>query len=317
MQALFNNIAGAGHLAYLKEAVEDNVNMPCLGGIKRNSDITIPERHLGLVTEEDHPLLEKNSKKLADIIEESLDIDLLVNKLPDINFENQWKVLNSPTRKSFVRIGVAVDNAFCFYYQDNLDLLKENGAQLVFFSPVNDHNLPADLDGLYFGGGYPELFAKKLAGNKKLRNQILKESQNGMPIYGECGGFMYLCKDICDFEGNTYDMANCFSFSTAMFPKLKALGYREITLTKDTVIGQSGFKIRGHEFHYSGIKEPLGGKDMENVYKTSDRLGRKKMLQGFQINNTLGSYGHLHFASCPGSASSFVGNCLNYRHERG
>jgi len=334
---IFNNLGSARHLEYLKEALEDNVSMPCLGGILRNTDISIPERHLGLFTQFDHPLAKKDSDRLADIIEKSINIDKLINSLDDIDFkitsstDIDRKKTDSTSNctaqtafeikdKSNVRIGVAMDNAFCFYYQDNFDILSAKGAELVFFSPVNDKNLPDNIDGLYFGGGYPELFAKQLSENKNMCSDILEASLNSMPVYGECGGFMYLCREIADTKGNFYPMTGCFPFATEMFSRLKALGYRQITLKKDTLIGRQGCSVKGHEYHYSGIVKDGKEKSIETVYEVFPRIKRgveqMQISEGYSMRNTLGSYIHLHFGSRPECAENFVKKCREYQKKR-
>ena len=312
---IFNNIGSERHLEYLREALENNVDMPCLGGILRDKDITIPERHLGLVTDNDHPLSDQNKEKLADLIEKSIDIQYLLNILPDIPADSGFDQKHLNISKKCVNIGVARDNAFCFYYQDNLDMLQKNGANLVFFSPIKDKRLPENLDGLYFGGGYPELFAEKLSKNMKLAAQVREKSINGMPIYGECGGFMYLCSKLYTYDGREYPMSGCLPFTTRMFTKLKALGYREISLSEDTIIGRAGQKIKGHEFHYSETDDLLMEIKINNIYKAGDRSGQKKKLKGYRINNTLGSYCHLHFGSCPDAAMTFINVCRNYKEQ--
>ncbi len=295
---IFNNLGSSRHLQYLKEAVQDRVEMPCLGGILRNTEIAIPERHLGLVTQEDHPLSKESIDRLADLIEKSIDLDALLNNLMDITLPGQTHRRPQPRIERMVRIAVARDRAFCFYYADNLNLLEDLGAELIFFSPMADNNLPHDIDGLYFGGGYPELFAKKLAGNRALGNRVKEKSADCMPIYGECGGFMYLCEELVDLNNNRYRMTGCFPFATRMFTRLKALGYREITLTRNTVIGNAGLTIRGHEFHYSELVNL--SREVQTAYAVTDRSGMDKAPEGYVINHTLGSYNHLHFGSQPG-----------------
>ena len=195
-------------------------------------------------------------------------------------------------------------------------MLENQGAKLIFFSPIKDNKLPENLDGLYFGGGYPELFAKQLAENTNLRSEVLKKSMEGMPIYGECGGFMYLCSAIRGTDGIVYPMTGCFPFITIMFTRLKALGYREITLTKDTLMGKCGQTVKGHEFHYSEISGTQEDSNVKTVYKLSARTGIKKASEGYRIFNTLGSYIHLHFGSQPECAINFADNCLAYRDKR-
>lgn len=308
---IFNHLGSSRHMNYLMDAIAGHVDMPCLGGIVHNEDIAIPERHLGLITREDHPLSDENVQQLADIIEDSLDLDAILEQLPDVHLPE----LKEPVAAAkTVKIGIARDQAFCFYYRDNLELLEQYGAELIYFSPVKDDTLPADIDGLYFGGGYPELYARQLADNELLRKQIKQKSNDGMPIYGECGGFMYLCDELWDQDGNRYPMAGCFPFTSKMFPRLKALGYREIRLTAETILGGSGIKIRGHEFHYSELTRTE--ENIQTVYRIADRIGMEKQPDGYLIENTLGSYNHLHFGSQPAAAESLVDHCRRYRRGR-
>ena len=176
---IFNQLGSSRHLNYLKDALSDHVQMPCLGGMLRNVDIAIPERHLGLVTLQDHPLSPIAINRLADFIESSVDIDALLDCFSDIHVDMQTDSSPCPPQSCRVRIGVAMDPAFCFYYPDNLDALTTEGAELVPFSPITDSCLPEGLGGLYFGGGYPELHAEKLAANSQLRSQVLASSLNG------------------------------------------------------------------------------------------------------------------------------------------
>jgi cobyrinic acid a,c-diamide synthase len=287
--------------------------MPCLGGVVRNQEIAIPERHLGLVTREDHPLDRRTVDKLADIIEDSINLDKLLDALPDMDPARTSAVEGAGADQP-VRIAVARDNAFCFYYQDNLDLLEAQGAKIVNFSPLSDDDLPQDVSGLYFGGGYPELFAGKLADNRGLRDRIREQSRAGMPIYAECGGFMYLCEELVDLNRQRYPMVGCFPFATKMFPRLKALGYREVTLTQDTPIGRKDVRIRGHEFHYSELTRLAP--DIQTVYRVADRTGLDRPPGGYQINQTLGSYNHLHFGSQPAVAGHFVASCREFRRSQ-
>ncbi len=311
---MFNHLGSSRHLQYLNEALVDNVRMPCLGGIPHNEDIVIPERHLGLVTPHDHALSGKSIEMLANLIEENIDLDKLINNLPNVKFSEEFGQGSIHYREKKVRIGVARDKAFCFYYQDNFDLLEQNGAELIFFSPISDSRLPPDIDGLYFGGGYPELNADALEKNVTLRNEVNTRCIRGMPIYAECGGFMYLCDKLWDQNGNQYAMAGCFALTTKMFPRLKALGYREVTLKKDTILGKSGQRMRGHEFHYSELHQLSA--DTETVYRISDRAGMEKPPGGYVVHRTLGSYNHLHFGSQPETAKHFVESCVIYQHER-
>ncbi len=303
---IFNNLGSDGHLQYLIEALAGNVRMPCLGGILKDSRVTIPERHLGLVTDDEYTLSDRRIEQLADLIDRYVDVDLLLDRLEDFEPGNDRTPIVRP-RENRVKIGVARDKAFCFYYQENLDLIASAGAEIVPFSPIADRRLPQGLDGIYLGGGYPELFAESLSKNKKLLEQICEKSRQGLPIYAECGGFMYLCESLTDLNARTFQMAGCFPLQAKMLPDLKALGYREITLARDTILGEMGLVIRGHEFHFSTISGELEDA-VKPVYVVTNSMAGNKST-GYQVNNTLGSYHHLHFGSCLPAAAGFVAAC--------
>jgi cobyrinic acid a,c-diamide synthase len=208
-----------------------------------------------------------------------------------------------------VRIAVARDAAFCFVYEDNLRLLREQGAELHFFSPLRDAALPEDVSGIYLPGGYPELFAPSLAANETLKNNIAAAIEAGMPVYAECGGFIYLTRGVVT-DRDHHPFVGIFPVQTRMLPRRKALGYREVTLSDDSIIGPKGSRARGHEFHYSEM-EPMP--DMvERLYEVSKNefsLGR----EGYRYKNCLASYIHLHFGSSPDIAGTLVAHCKAFR----
>ena len=313
---VLNRLGSNRHLQFIREAFEDHVDIPLLGGLIREDWLNLPERHLGLVTQDENPLQPEYIDRLADLIENSLNLNMLLDNLPEPDVR---KVSRKPElhNKYPVRIGVARDEAFCFYYQDNFDLLKQYGAELVFFSPLQDRSLPQNIDGLYLGGGYPELFLETLSENRELIEEIKKLGNNGFPIYAECGGFMYLTEGIEDKKLCFYPMAGIFPVKIMMLNRLKALGYREVTLKASNLLGKPGEKIRGHEFHYSEIKKITGKIDpvvednrVNLVYQLSDRPGLKIREEGYMKKNVLGSYVHLHFGSNPQIAENFVMACL-------
>jgi cobyrinic acid a,c-diamide synthase len=309
----FNRLGSERHLSYLRDALTGAVRMPCLGGFRRDEAISVPERHLGLVTAEDHPLDDRRIGRLAAMVEDGLDLDALLGGLPPVPLEAAESEPGVPVPPA-VRIGVARDRAFCFYYADNLELLERCGALLVPFSPLADRELPAGLDGLYFGGGYPELHAGTLAANAGMRAAVRAASADGMPIYAECGGFMYLCDRLRSLSGEEAPMVGCFPFTTRMLPRLKAMGYREVRITRDTILGKAGTVVRGHEFHYSDTEPPTAA--VETVYATAARDGSTPTAPGVVTGRTLASYVHLHFGSAPHTAAAFVRACRSYRLER-
>lgn len=314
---VFNNLGSKRHLDFLKDAMAEYApRMSCLGGLLRDDALCLPERHLGLTTTEDHPLSAQQIERLADAVEEGLDLDDLLRHLPPLSADSP-DAAAFPRRRPDVRIAVARDAAFCFYYPDNLELLQAAGAEVVPFSPLTDGALPEDVDGIYLGGGYPELHARRLSQNARLRERIRRDGLNGMPIYGECGGFMYLCRELEDIEGRAHAMCGCFPFRAHMHSKLRKLGYREVTLTADTLLGEKNRVLRGHEFHYSDITGGYEGNGVATVYSTvNSRAGKAPSMEGYVLNRTLGSYVHLHFGSRPECAGAFADACRAYRREK-
>jgi cobyrinic acid a,c-diamide synthase len=308
---VFNRIGSPRHLQYLSEALAATVDMPILGGIPRSAPVSIPERYLGLVTREDLIDDDRFVLEIKTLVEANLDIDRLIELLPARCSEAPTAEPAFGGAQKAVRIAVARDAAFCFYYQDNFDRLVENGAELVWFSPLQDDRLPEDVHGIYFGGGYPELHAVRLAANQGLKNQILASSRAGMPIYGECGGLMYLGTSLQDLEGRRHAMTGCLPLKTRMLERLRALGYRQVQLEADNLLGEKGLVVRGHEFHYSEI---IGGADALNTtYRLQSRNGESFVREGYWRRRTLGSYVHLHFGSAPQVPAAFVEHCRRYR----
>lgn len=313
---IFSKTGSTRHYQYLKTAVEQHCQTPCLGHVPRNDQIVMPERHLGLVTADECAMDRSTLDTLNSMIKENIDLEKLIRLLNPISVctgketDSFNQVVKEPPR-----IAVARDRAFCFYYPDNLEILEQFGATLIEFSPLNDNRLPENIDGIYFGGGYPEVFAKDLANKKDLMAQINSYSVQGMPIYGECGGFMILCRQVSDVRNSKqYNMAGCFDFTVKMSTRLRSLGYREITLKQDSIIGKKGQTIRGHEFHYSSVENQTDY--YKNIYQVSSRAGQDIQLKGYMTKNTLGSYLHLHFGSNPECALQFVQMCAQYKKDR-
>lgn len=314
---IFNNVGSDSHARILREAMEAaEPALPVIGCIPADDRLDIPSRHLGLVTAEENRLPAHFLDHLVNVIKESLDLGLLWS-VADSPGPAAGTSLNLPTAAGSepVRIGVARDEAFCFVYEDNLRMLAAAGAEIVPFSPLRDAGLPADLQGLYLPGGYPELFAGELAANLPMKEAIALAAADGMPVYAECGGFMYLTEGLVPLQGPieaTHRFVGVFPVTTRMLPRRKALGYREIELAGESVIGGPGMVARGHEFHYSEISEmPAGIERLFRVRRGSVELG----MEGYRVRNCLGSYLHLHFGSCPELAVHFVEHCRNYQRQ--
>ena len=303
---LANRVGSPRHASYLSEAMTHVPQIEFLGGLSREPDISLPERHLGLVTADERSWDREGADRLADWLESGLDLDRLLSDLP----RRPAPGASAPAAalpRAAACIGVARDEAFCFYYAENLRRLEAAGAELVYFSPLRSAGLPAGLDGLYVGGGYPELFARELAGNFELRRAVRDFGLSGRPIYAECGGFMFLCRTLEDLEGRCWPMAGLLPAEVRMLGRLKALGYRQVTFTADTPLGPTGTAARGHEFHYSEIARLEA---VHSVYEARDRSGgRDDRGRGFMQGNVLASYTHLHFGSNPELAENFVAAC--------
>ncbi len=298
-----NRVGSAGHAQILQEAVDSTPGLPpLLGWLPRTEHIALPERHLGLVTAED--LQGDHAQKLADWVSQHLDLEQLLSLAKSRVVAQSEEADES--RESLVKIGIARDQAFSFYYPENLRLLRQAGAELVEFSPLHDRQLPAGLDGLYFGGGYPELHAAQLVKNRSLRQQVREFAAAGGPIYAECGGFMYLCSAI---DGQA--MCGIFPGEAKMLSRRRALGYRQVELAAETLLGPVGTQVRGHEFHYSDVEMP---QQIERCYRLSRRAGEQLPTEGCRLKNVLGSYVHLHFGSNPQVVENFVNFCLNPKH---
>src|SRR5208337_4352280 len=318
---IFNQIGGEAHLEYLKDAVASACpEVAVLGGIPREERVRIPERHLGLVTADEMSLDAGWQKTLAKLMEKSIDIDLLLEKTRLSGVRHPENPPCPPLVKgglptaSGIRhpnrpvIAVARDAAFCFYYPDNLELLEKAGARLRFFSPVCGDTLPEACSGAYLGGGYPELFAKAISENARFLHSLRERAGLRMPIYAECGGLMTLGRFIDTIEGEKYNMAGILPFGTRMLPRRKALGYTEVVLRRQCLLGGPGRVIRGHEFHYSEIvgQEPEAGSvkreagrdevhysensNFEFAYDLRGRKHEAARSEGYQAGSVLASY---------------------------
>ena len=321
---IFNRIASDRHFNRIKDSVQD---VPVLGYLPRDMDFNIPHRHLGLVVAEECPIEAEKIDKLADMIQQHIDIEKMIKGSGVRGQESGVKTPDTKliTHNSKLRIAVAHDKAFCFYYEDNLDLLRQAGAEIVTFSPISDNAVPDNVDALYIGGGYPELHAEKLSANKPMLESVKKYSEAGRPIYAECGGFMYLTEGIYDSENVFHHMAGVFPFKTMMKKGRSSLGYREAVLKERSILGIKGTVVRGHEFHYSeivnsGERSAVSGQLGDLIYSVKDGSGLSLGEEGYRIKNSLGSYIHIHFGSNLSIADSiidFIKECHGKDHYCG
>jgi cobyrinic acid a,c-diamide synthase len=300
-----NNVAGHRHYAeYLAPGLRDKApDLALLGYLARGESLAIPSRHLGLLIAEELAPDSALVNALADAAESSLDLDRLV-ELAQIPHLAPVPIREEPRTSpgGGVRLGLARDPAFCFYYEDNLDALRAAGAEIVPFSPLEDPSLPPGIDLVYLGGGYPEIHAARLAANAGMRASIRNFHAQGGAILAECGGMMACTESIRDQEGKDHPLWGLIPAQAVMQPKLAALGYVSVVSERDSLLGTAGTMARGHEFHYSRLESPS-----PLPYATSlHRPGRPPKPDGIQIGGLLAGYAHLHFGSNSGVAASLL-----------
>lgn len=312
---IFNRIGGPGHLEYLREAVGSAFpDLAVFGALPREEAVGIPERHLGLVTADEVAPGARWRENLASLLERSLDLDLLLEKTRFAGEPPRPRPEPAPPVPP-VTVAVARDAAFCFYYPDNFELLERAGARLRFFSPVSGQAVPEECSGVYLGGGYPELFAEAISANSAFLESIRASADRGMPIYAECGGLMTLGRFIDTMEGRRFPMAGVLPFGTRMLRRRKALGYTEVVLRRDCLLGSAGAAIRGHEFHYSEIAGEEEAGALEYSYELRGRKLSPARREGYTVGSVLASYIHLHWGSAPGAAREFARRCAEWKNR--
>lgn len=292
---------------------ERGAEVKLIGGIPNARDIRLESRHLGLMMPGEIEDLKEQVSLAKDLISEHLDIETLLEIMrnaspivagPDAVIDNE-----NHNSQADVTIVTAMDEAFCFYYEENLRMLEKNGIRIKPFSPLHDTALPEDADGILLGGGYPELYAEMLSTNQSMRQSVLQAVQNGMPCLAECGGFMYLLDEIADASGKSWSMCGWLRGRASNTGKLGRFGYIMITgETDDSLI--SGISVRGHEFHY--FDSSNNGSDATAVKPGSGRSW--KCLHAGQAY--LIGYPHLYYPSCPELVSRFKDRMMEYKRER-
>jgi cobyrinic acid a,c-diamide synthase len=328
---VLNRVGSDRHLELLKDALEP-LQLPILGVLRRQDNITIPDRHLGLVPTAEMPQMDALIDRFSQLGDSCFDwqrlLPLLTPPLQDLSlkfpldkveegeiaqqqplgFGGVLKVEEAP--KIPVRIAVARDRAFSFYYQDNLDMLQQFGAELVFWSPLTDTALPENIHGFYFGGGFPEVFAQQLAANISTRESVRKAILTKIPTYAECGGLMYLSENIIDFKGNSWSMVGVLP-TTTMMGKGLTVGYRQAMVLQDSPLVTANTTVWGHEFHHSQLTE-LPEKPL---YKTQGYDPGKVATEGWQVHCCHASYVHLHWGAHPEIPTQFIQRCQQFSQK--
>ncbi|HAA89569.1 MAG TPA: cobyrinate a,c-diamide synthase [Peptococcaceae bacterium] len=317
---ILNRVRGPHHLEIVKSGFAD-FGVPVLGAIQEGSIPRFPERHLGLV-----PVLEQREIKnalgeLVEAVARQVDLAAVFEvarsalESSGAAFEEESglhsadrafeEVIGDPPLGEKVRIAFAWDQAFNFYYRDGLELLEGLGVELVPFSPLRDERIPPEVGGILLGGGFPELFAEQLAANSEMRQSLRHAHAWGMPIYAECGGFIYLCEELVDWEGRSFPMVGLIPGKCRMEKRLVGMGYRRARALEANLLCRANEVLRGHEFHYSSFTP----KSTPFPWAFSFLGEKGERFDGYFSGNLLASYLHFHFASLPRAAARFVNHC--------
>lgn len=308
-----NRVGSRGHLDLLRAA---SVEVPVLGGFPSETRFAFPERHLGLLSADEKNVAQPLFDAWTEMAAQWLDLDAIVAiarstpALSGLDAAELWPRNGAPAPRC--RIGVACDDAFHFYYEDNLRRLEAAGAELVRFAPTREARLP-DVHGLYFGGGYPEALAAHLSSNRAMLDAVRGFAQSGGPIYAECGGLMYLSDCIRTLDGRAWPMVGLVAGEAVMSERLQALGYVEVETRGESILGPAGMRMRGHQFRYSTLTP--APERMERVYAVRPRWG-EPFVEGYRSGSVLASYVHVHWASNPKAAEGFVNSCAAWRKRQ-
>ena len=305
-----NHTGSKKHSDWMTDALDSASLPPLAGAIPKGAFPELPGRHLGLVPANEGGLTNDMLDHLASVLEENSSVDEILRiarNAPPLGFQRVTD--EEPTAKK-VRVGLAFDDAFRFYYADTLKKMEMLGCEIVKFSPLSDKGLPEGLDGIYMGGGYPELYAENLSANRPMLEAVKGFAESGKPLYAECGGLLYLSESIETMEGKSFPLAGVLRSGVKMRRNFKNLGYVEATLTANTIVGTCGAKLRGHRFHYSELEsDPLLANGWETVYSLKPRRSDEISAEGFRRKGVLASYMHTHLASQPTALKKFIESC--------
>ena len=316
---IINNIKSESHYLMLKETIEEHTGVMVVGYLLKSAQYSLTSRHLGLVPQGEIGNLKEKVDMLGEEVLKTIDLELIMKIAKDSqSIDNSFHDTAWSNERCSLRpkIAVANDKAFNFYYKDSLELLEDMGAQLLYFSPLEDIRLPEDISGLYLGGGYPEVFSKDLEENRAMRKSVREAVCGGLPTYAECGGLMYLTESITDMEGKAFSMAGVIPGKSRMTSRLQRFGYVELEIEAGSVLSSEGQKVRAHEFHYS---QTVAEDVMSLAYNVSKHRRGKEVMTwkcGYKMHNLLAGYPHIHLWANPKLAKGFVDSCTCYSKEK-
>jgi cobyrinic acid a,c-diamide synthase len=292
---ILNNVPSDYRRRVVEDAVWALARLPVLGALPRIDAVQIPELRTGLLPLTQNPNVDAAIEQLGRAVQRDCDVDIIERLMARAHPLQ----LSIPTRVSPVttgepvRVGVAFDDAFCFYYPENLELVEAAGAEIVPFSPLEDRSLPRDIDAAYLGGGVSEAYLPRLAANRGFVESLRRAHAHGLPIYGECGGLMVCARSVRTSDGSSHDMAGIIPIDLAAEAGALHSGYRDLRVASSCLLGPAGTRLRGHEFHFLHL---LSGSECLNpVYSMHDSDGEPLGCEGWTSGNIVASFIHLHF----------------------
>jgi cobyrinic acid a,c-diamide synthase len=319
---ILNRVAGSRHQKKLQDSIEHYCDLPVLGAIPKLDKEHFPERHLGLVPTFEHSWARDSITAISEIVRQHVDLEEIARigraavPLPPDD-ENRDYAKKAPAQTSIKtkgppppRIGIIRDSAFQFYYPENIEALTAVGAEVIFFSPLTGQKFP-EVDAVYIGGGFPETHAQRLAENIGFRQELKTLADDGLPIYAECGGLMYLGEKLV-LSGKSYVMAGVLPLVFDFYPRPQGHGYTVATVTAENPYYEIGLEIKGHEFHYSRVSKWTGS-DNNLVFRMKRGAGISKDRDGILYKNVLATYIHIHALGTPGWAPALVRNAIRYK----
>ncbi len=314
---VLNRVAGKRHEGKVRANIERFCKVPVFGAVPKLKEEDFPERHMGLVTSQEHTFSDSAISAANRVAQENIDLDRLYQTVIEQSSQDAMKISvdsqlpsNIQTDSGDITIGIVRDSAFQFYYPDNIDALKRLGAKIVFISPLNESLIPK-VDAIYMGGGFPETHAPQLAENMVFRNRLKELSKAGLPIYAECGGLIFLGKSIC-LNGKVYPMSGILPINFGLSNRPQGHGYTKVEVVHENPFYEKGEMLKGHEFRYSSILA-IDYQDNEMAFRMERGKGILEKKDGFFKDNTFGTYTHIHALGSPSWAPSLVRKALEFK----
>ncbi|MFW6123236.1 MAG: cobyrinate a,c-diamide synthase, partial [Thermodesulfobacteriota bacterium] len=314
---ILNQVARPRHEAILRHTIEHYCQVPVLGAVPRLKCAVFPERHMGLVPPPEHRAAQQAVQAAKDLAQRYLDLPGLwqvASEAPPLPAAAQ-PLFPVVDLQNPVKIGIVRDAAFQFYYPENLEALEQAGARLVYLSALTDAELPSDLDALYLGGGFPETNAPALAANENFRSALRQAAEDGLPIYAECGGLMYLGRSLKTLDGRSYPMVGLLPHDFLMGKSPQGHGYTVLEVEAENPYFRPGTRLKGHEFHYSRL-QPEPGPDAKLVFHLARGTGICGRRDGLVYKNVLATYTHLHALGSPDWAPALIRQAREHRRRR-